>query len=373
MKQILYFIFFVFLFGCSTPEKKLNNTFYCFANAGNLLNAPEEMEAKAALFKELGYDGWGGHYGAGDYLARRAALDKAGLKMPEIYWNLDIDSTGVMSFKEGLKEAIMDSQDRGLLVTFIIRADFYQENQAEGDPFVVKAIQELADFAAPFGVKIAAYPHVNVYCETTEHSLRLAKMADRENVGAVFNLCHLLKAEGAQGWEQKLSDALPLLYMISICGADEGDTKEMGWDRLIQPLGEGSFDTYKVVKFAKDKGYEGPFGLQCYNIKQDAEVAMTTSINTWHDYQVRYRDESPAEFIALFDGKTSKGWRGINSDAFPEEAWKIENGNLIVNATGGAESGSGGDIITIEKFGDFELRWEWKMLTKGGNILIRAY
>ncbi len=373
MKHLLFFIFLASLFGCSTPEKELDNTFYCFANAGNLPNAPEEMEAKVALFKELGYDGWGGHYGAGDYPTRRDALDKAGIKMPELYWNLDIDSSGNMSYKEGLKEAIMDSQDRDLLVTLIIRADTYQENQAEGDPFVVKAIQDLADFAAPYGVRIAAYPHVDVYCETTGHSLRLAKMADRDNVGAVFNLCHLLKAEGAQGWEQKLSEALPFLYMISICGADAGDTKEMGWDRLIQPLGEGSFDTYKVVKFAKDNGFEGPFGLQCYNIKQDAEVAMNTSIETWHDYQQRYRDESPAEFVALFDGKTSKGWRGINSDAFPEEGWQIENGLLIVNATNGAESGNGGDIITLEKFGDFELRWEWKMLSKGGNSGVKYY
>ena len=149
----------------------------------------------------------------------------------------------------------------------------------------------MADFAAPYGVKIAVYPHVNVYCETSEHSVRLAKMAKRDNVGAIFNLCHLLKKEGAEGWEQKLNDALPYLSMISICGADDGDTREMGWDRLIQPLGEGSFDTYQLVKLARDKGYEGPFGLQCYNIKQDAELALGTSINTWHEYQKRYAEK----------------------------------------------------------------------------------
>ena len=78
-------------------------------------------------------------------------------------------------------------------------------------------------------------------------------------------------------------------------------------------------------------------------------------------------------FEALFDGKTSKGWRGINSNHFPEKAWEIKNGHLIVNATDGAESGNGGDIITIEKFEDFELQWEWKMLTKGGNSGMKYY
>ncbi len=202
-----------------------------------------------------------------------------------------LTSTGKASYKEGLKEAIMDSKDRDLIVTFIVQAEAFQENQAEGDPLVVKAIQELADFAAPYGVKVAVYPHVNVYCETSEHSVRLANLADRDNVGAIFNLCHLLKKEGEKGWEQKLTDALPHLYMISICGADSGNTREMGWDRLIQPLGEGSFDVYQLVRLARDQGYEGPFGLQTYNIKQDAEVALTTSITTWREYQKKYGEE----------------------------------------------------------------------------------
>ncbi len=75
----------------------------------------------------------------------------------------------------------------------------------------------------------------------------------------------------------------------------------------------------------------------------------------------------------LFDGKTTAGWRGINSDSFPETGWEIKNGELVVNATDGTESGNGGDIITVEKFGDFELQWEWKMFTKGGNSGLKYY
>lgn len=373
MKRILCFLLIASLLGFTSPIKELDNTFYCFSNAGNLPNAPEGLAEKAALFKKLGYDGWGGHYGEGDYMARRGALDQAGLELPELYWGLDLDSAGNRSYKEGLKEAIMDSKDRNLIVSMLVNAPTYQNNQVEGDPLLVKALQELADFAAPYGVKIAVYPHANVYCETLRHSLHLAKMTRRENVGAIFNLCHLLKVEGEEGWEQKLSEALPHLHMISICGADSGNTLEMGWDQLIQPLGEGSFDTYKVVKYALDRGYEGPFGLQCYNIQQDAEVALTTSINTWNEYQDRYLSEPQSEFVALFDGQSSQGWRGINSDHFPELAWKIENKMLTVNASDGAESGNGGDIITVEKFGNFELKWDWKLLTKGGNSGIKYY
>jgi hypothetical protein len=80
--------------------------------------------------------------------------------------------------------------------------------------------------------------------------------------------------------------------MVSINGADTGETQDMGWDRLIQPLGEGTFDTYALVKFMKDQGYEGKFGLQCYNIKQDCEKALQKSINTWREFQRRYAQAS---------------------------------------------------------------------------------
>jgi sugar phosphate isomerase/epimerase len=279
------------LFGCSNFQKKeLDNTFYAFNNSMRLPNAPEGMEAQAELIKRLGFDGFSGHTND-DYFSRRAALDKAGLKMPEVYWGIDMDSTGQITYKEGLKEIINDSKDRDLVVALFFNVKHFMDNKEEGDPLLAKAIGELADFAAPYGVKIAIYPHVSNYCETSEHSVRLAKMTNRPNVGAIFNTCHLLKVEGEEGWEQKLIDALPWLYMISINGADSGNTKEMNWDKLIQPLGEGTFDTYKLVKLAKDNGYNGLFGLQCYDIKQDCEVALTKSINTWNAYKSRYANE----------------------------------------------------------------------------------
>jgi sugar phosphate isomerase/epimerase len=252
--------------------------------------APVGMEAQAQLVKELGFDGFSGHTND-DYFARRAALDKAGLKMPEIYWGIDMDSTGQISYKDGLKEIIKDSKDRDLVVALFSNVKYFMNNKEKGDPLLAKAIGELADFAAQYSVKIAIYPHVGNYCETSEHSVRLAKMANRPNVGAIFNTCHLLKKEGEEGWEQKLLNALPYLYMISINGADSGNTKEMNWDKLIQPLGEGTFNTYKLVKLAKDNGYKGLFGLQCYDIKQDCEVALTKSVNTWNEYKIRYATE----------------------------------------------------------------------------------
>jgi sugar phosphate isomerase/epimerase len=251
---------------------------------------PETMEEQVELIKRIGFDGIGGHTSQ-DYFKLRAALDAAGLKMPEIYWGIEMDSIGNVSYKDGLKELIKDSKNRNLIVALFSNAEAFNNNKEEGDPLFAKGIQELADFAAPFNVKVAIYPHVGNYCETIEHCVKMANLVDRDNFGIVFNTCHLLKVEGEEGWEEKLVNALPYVYMISINGADSGNTREMGWDRLIQPLGEGTFDIWKLVKLAKDNGYEGPFGLQCYNIKQDCEGALTQSMQTWEIYKKRYAEE----------------------------------------------------------------------------------
>jgi sugar phosphate isomerase/epimerase len=278
-----------FLISCS-QKKELDNIFYCFNNGVRTLpNAPVGFDAQAALVQRLGYDGLAGH-GVENYDELRAAMDKAGIGMPEIYIPMSIVD-GKISCPEELKDIMKDSKDRGLLVALHLHADEFAGSRSESDKLFVEGLRELADFAAPLNVDIAVYPHVNFYCETVEHALALMKQVDRENAGITLNLCHLLKVEGEQGWEEKALSALPKLFMVSIHGADSGDTREMGWDRLIQPLGEGSFDTYQLVKLLKDNGYDGKFGLQCYNIQQDCEVALTTSMNTWREYQQRYREE----------------------------------------------------------------------------------
>ena len=76
--------------------------------------------------------------------------------------------------------------------------------------------------------------------------------------------------------------------------------------------------------------------------------------------------EKAAGWKLLFDGKTSNGWRGAGQETFPENGWKIENGELTVMKNGGPEGKRGGDILTVDEFGAFELSFEFK-LTAGAN------
>ena len=74
----------------------------------------------------------------------------------------------------------------------------------------------------------------------------------------------------------------------------------------------------------------------------------------------------------LWDGKTTNGWRGARLDNFPAKGWKIDNGILIVEKSTGGESTNGGDIVTVEKYGDFALTVDFK-LTTGANSGIKYF
>jgi hypothetical protein len=68
--------------------------------------------------------------------------------------------------------------------------------------------------------------------------------------------------------------------------------------------------------------------------------------------------EKAAGWKLLFDGKHVTGWRGFRTTTAPA-GWKAIDGLLV------RESG-GGDLMTVDQYGDFELSLDWKV-PPGGN------
>mgnify|MGYP002628923004 FL=1 len=69
--------------------------------------------------------------------------------------------------------------------------------------------------------------------------------------------------------------------------------------------------------------------------------------------------EKKAGWKSLFDGKTTKGWRNYKKQEI-SNGWQVKDGALTR-----ADKGAG-DIITTEKYEEFELSLEYK-ISKGGN------
>ena len=74
----------------------------------------------------------------------------------------------------------------------------------------------------------------------------------------------------------------------------------------------------------------------------------------------------------LFDGRTLSGWRGLGYDSVPTAHWKVADGAIEKIASGNVpkladgQPAHGGDLMTVDSFGDFELAFEWKV-TPGAN------
>ncbi len=135
---------------------------------------------------------------------------------------------------------------------------------------------------------------------------------------------------------------------------------------------------------------DGFIALQVHGIKDDTSKEGIEV--RWKN--IRIITESPASYIEptplplesmdnklgstesgytlLFDGKTTNGWRGAKLENFPQKGWTIEDGILTVLETGGSESEAGGDIITMNKYADFELQLDFK-LAPGANSGIKYF
>nr|WP_299340601.1 DUF1080 domain-containing protein [Allomuricauda sp.] len=140
-----------------------------------------------------------------------------------------------------------------------------------------------------------------------------------------------------------------------------------------------------------DKTASGFIALQVHSIKEDMEEGteiMWKDIKIITDSLPKYSRKTPIEPIItknrltidekkngwqlLWDGETTEGWRGARLDEFPDKGWKMEDGVLTVLSSGGEESAAGGDIVTKDLYGDFELKVDFK-LTEGANSGIKYY
>jgi hypothetical protein len=72
----------------------------------------------------------------------------------------------------------------------------------------------------------------------------------------------------------------------------------------------------------------------------------------------------PRGFVALFDGKSLAGWTLVGGTG---RGYLVENGELVCPQDGG------GNLLTEKEYGDFVLRFEYKLAPGGNNgVAIRA-
>jgi len=238
---------------------------------------------QAALLKELGYDG----LGAGGIVSEEmfTAFEEAGLRIYNTYLTLDMDAAKP-ELDPALTAFLPRLKGRGTDLWIAVNAVTVGgvrlgPSDPSGDEVGVERLRRLAELAEPYGVRIALYPHTWFWLERFEDGVRVARAVDRANVGATFNLCHWLKVEGDRDPRRVLEEGLSRVFYVSVNGADRGDTRAMGWDRLIQPLDAGSYDVAGLVGMLGEIGYRGPIGFQGYGIPGDSREILSRTMRAW--------------------------------------------------------------------------------------------
>ena len=253
-------------------------TFFAMDTAARL--EPAEC---AQVLADLGYAGLGGRPATAK--AHAAALQAKGLAYFNGYFVADFLS-GQVDLPPELTKAVDDLAGTGgtlwLAVNKVTLPLGLSLGPEYGDTVVVPQLRQLVTYARSKGVKISLYPHTGFWAARFETCVRVASKVDDPNLGVTFNLCHWLKVEGSERDPLPLiKEALPRLNFITINGADNGDTQNLGWDKLIQPLGRGSYDVGAFVAKTRAAGYRGPFGFQGFGIKMDSKELLKESMEGW--------------------------------------------------------------------------------------------
>ncbi len=249
------------------PKAPFEPSFYPFQNGMNFKSVEEGVK----LIKDLGYQGVGSAEPRN--LAQfKKACEKEGLKIFSVYLGGKVNADN-FSYGNEVNEAIQILKGTDALIELNV-----QRGNDPNDAQAIAMVKEIGEKAKAAGLKVVIYPHDKFYIERVDHAVKIAKATGCDNVGVAFNLCHFLKVQPTDDLSKVLTDAKPLLWSVSINGAD---TDGKDWNTLIRPLDEGTFDASIVLKQLKELRYGGDIGLQCFNIRIDAKANLTRSAQAW--------------------------------------------------------------------------------------------
>jgi len=144
-----------------------------------------------------------------------------------------------------------------------------------------------------------------------------------------------------------------------------------------------------VAHVIDDMDSEGFIGFPVHYAKSKEEIGRQVK---WKNFRIKTKNlvQSPSDTVfivnlipnnlsdaevmqgykLLFDGQTTNGWVSADGGSFPEKGWEVKDGSLSVIDNGGDTTKKGGDIVSVEKYRAFILKFDFN-LEKGANSGIK--
>lgn len=328
------------------------------------IHSPDEQ---IDLLRKLGYAGiaWTAEDPA--VVARVAAAGaQRAVPMSAIYLSATLT-------REGLRvdprfEAIAAAlKGHGTLLWLHITSQDFAPSDAAGDPLAVPELKRLANLAAGHGLRVALYPHARDWTERTTDAIRLANAVDHPAFGVSFNLCHALMAGEEDRIPALLADAGPRLFSVTLNGADTA-AAGTSWQRLIQPLGRGTYDLGGLLRHLDKLRYQGPVFQQGYGIGMPPEDLLASSMHAWCTSSVA-KKWNALPFVGGWETWQNQpgAWReagGVAPDpANPKRLSPLPGQGVAVNGPDGREP----DLFSAQAFADCELHLEFLVAPRSNS------
>ena len=206
--------------------------------------------------------------------------------------------------------------------------------------------------------------------------------SERSWTGGIFD-------EGRRGW----------LYPLTINKKGQTAFINGGWNKVRIEAINSSIKTFvngiQCANLFDGMTSEGFIALQIHSIKDKSDEGkkikwkniriLTDNLESYKTASHLYAkqvsnlnnmltaEEKKKGWRLLWDGKTSKGWKGAEINIFPENGVVLENGIIhFLPHKMKKDPNRSGDIVTDKKFSNFELEVDFK-IQKGGNSGIKYF
>ena len=160
-KSAIVFLFIMVFFSQNTigqNKRTLKNPIVLFNNSLNGKHLPVlSYNDQALMIKKLGFDGMEYKEPRG-FVEVMDTFNTHGLKMVTNYSKFDLDTKDFYS--QEWKKVIPKLKGKNVIIEFSVYSTKYKPSDEAADSIMVPVLQELADFAKPYGVRWTGIPTI---------------------------------------------------------------------------------------------------------------------------------------------------------------------------------------------------------------------
>ena len=289
--SLVAFSFLAFTASCSSPSETSRADYplgvfnFDFARLGT------DETNQISVLQKIGYEGLVLNLTNPKELATleqyQSATSIDGFKVYAAYVEIDFakDLAAQNAYLDKVAKVLKKSASKLWVILRVRGGKTFEREQ------ILDFLSSAADQTKAQGVELVIYPHwsggnpLNIcLIESAEDAIPYLEEIGSDNLFVSLHLCHEIKAGNGNRLNEVAAKIKPWLRLPSINGADVDAVNEAeGWDRGIQPLTQGDYDSSQLLEALSSVDYEGPVILHTWGLQDEATDHHHTSYTRYQE------------------------------------------------------------------------------------------